>query len=321
MKVIALNIIVLTLSSIGLFAQQVDRYIKEKYVSKTINALASDEMRGRSAEMPNDIDNAATFIEKQFKKARLQPLNGLRGFRQEFQIDGFNSEGTRKANIAGMIIGKSKPDELVIFSAHYDHIGILQPINGDSIANGADDDASGTTAVIALARYFSKLNSNERTLVFVAFTAEEIGGYGSKYFSQQLDPDKIIAMFNIEMIGKPSMWGQNAAFITGFERSDFGEILQENLEGTSFQIHPDPYPEEDLFYRSDNATLARLGVPAHSISTDQIPTDPYYHTVNDEVETLDMANLTGAIRAIALSARSIVEGLDTPTRINKTEVK
>jgi Zn-dependent M28 family amino/carboxypeptidase len=123
------------------------------------------------------------------------------------------------------------------------------------------------------------------------------------------------------MIGKPSKWGQNFAFITGFEKSDFGEILQKNLTGTPFQFKPDPYPEQDLFYRSDNATLARLGVPAHTISTDQIDIDKLYHTVDDEAESLDMKNLTVTIRAIALSSKSIVNGTDTPKRIDKTTVR
>lgn len=226
----------------------------------------------------------------------------------------------RMTNVTGMIEGKTRPEEIVVFSAHYDHIGILASVEGDSIANGADDDASGTTAVIELARYFKNAGSNNRTLIFVAFTAEEIGGYGSRYFSEQLDPEKVIAMFNIEMIGKPSKWGQNAAFITGYERSDFGAILGKNLEGTGFTFHPDPYPQQNLFYRSDNATLARLGVPAHSISTDQIDSDKFYHTVNDEFETIDIQNIVATIRAIALSARSIVAGEDTPTRIDKATV-
>ncbi|GIL23091.1 MAG: hypothetical protein BroJett042_16040 [Bacteroidota bacterium] len=225
------------------------------------------------------------------------------------------------SNVAGMIPGKTKPDEYVVFSGHYDHIGIRPAIAGDSIANGADDDASGTTAVIELARYFKKIKNNNRTLIFVAFTAEEIGGYGSRYFSEQLNPDQVVAMFNIEMIGKPSKWGQNSAFITGYERSDFGEILQKNLKGTPFQFHPDPYPQQNLFYRSDNATLARLGVPAHTISTDEIDIDKFYHTVNDEVETLNMANITATIRAIALSSQSIVAGTDTPKRIDKSTVR
>ena len=210
----------------------------------------------------------------------------------------------------------------MVFSGHYDHLGFVKPsAAGDLIANGADDDASGTTAVVALAEYFKQKNDNARPLLFVAFAAEEVGGFDSQYFSTQLDPQQVVAMFNIEMIGKPSKWGQNSAFITGFDRSDFGTILQKNLTGTPFQFHPDPYPEQDLFYRSDNATLARQGVPAHSISTDEIDIDKFYHTVNDEVETLNMKNITSTIRAIALSAKSIVDGTDTPKRIDKALVR
>ncbi|UOG76684.1 M20/M25/M40 family metallo-hydrolase [Hymenobacter tibetensis] len=220
-------------------------------------------------------------------------------------------------NVVGVLPGKdpARTAEQVVFSAHYDHIGVLPPVAGDSIANGADDDASGTTAVVALAEYFKKKNDNARTLVFVAFTAEEIGGFGSQHFSKQLDPVKVVAMFNIEMIGKPAKFGPNTAFITGFERSDFGPLLQANLKGTPFRFEPDPYPEQNLFFRSDNATLARLGVPAHSISTDQIPTDKLYHSVDDEVESLDLANMTAVITAIARSATGIVAGQQTPTRI------
>lgn len=222
-------------------------------------------------------------------------------------------------NIAGIIPGKTKPDEFVVFSGHYDHLGIIKPVQGDSIANGADDDASGTTAVIELAKYYKKLNNNARTLVFVAFTAEEIGEFGSQHFATTVEPDKVVAMFNIEMIGKASKFGENSAFITGFERSDFGTILQKNLEGTAFKFYPDPYPDQNLFYRSDNASLARVGVPAHTISTDQIDIDKLYHTVKDEFSSLDVLNITSAIRAIALSSRSIVSGTDTPKRVAKLE--
>ncbi len=224
-------------------------------------------------------------------------------------------------NVMGYLKGKTKPNEYVIFSAHYDHIGVLEAVNGDSLANGADDDASGTTAVVSLAKLFKKLNNNQRSIIFVAFTAEEIGGYGSKYFSEQLNPEQIMAMINIEMIGKDSKWGKNSAFITGFERSDLGTIMQKNLAGTAFALHPDPYPEQNLFYRSDNATLARLGVPAHSFSTDQIDSDALYHTVDDEVESLDKENIIATIKALALASKSIVAGIDTPSRIDKSTVK
>lgn len=226
------------------------------------------------------------------------------------------------ANVAGILPGKSKKDEYVIFSGHYDHLGIGEPdANGDSIYNGANDDASGTTAVIMLSKYFSQLKNNERTLIFVAFTAEEIGGYGSQYFSKQLNSDKIIGMFNIEMIGTESKWGANSAYITGYEKSDFGKILQANLTNSKFHFEPDPYPKQSLFYRSDNATLAALGVPAHTISTSKMeepPNDePNYHTPDDEIETLDINNMTEIIKSIAISSGTIVIGKDTPSRVEK----
>jgi len=222
------------------------------------------------------------------------------------------------ANVIGILPGKSKKDEFVVFSGHYDHIGIGKPTaEGDSIYNGANDDAAGTTAVMMLANYFAKQKNNERTLIFVAFTAEEIGGFGSQYFSKQINADKTVAMFNIEMIGTESQWGKNSAYITGYEKSDFGKILQGNLAGSQFKFEPDPYPKQNLFYRSDNATLAALGVPAHTISTSKMDTEKFYHTADDEIETLDMANMTEIIKAIAISSTGIVSGKETPSRVEK----
>lgn len=227
-------------------------------------------------------------------------------------------------NVVGVIPGKSKKDEYVVFAGHYDHLGIGKPdAKGDSIYNGANDDAAGTTAVMMLAKYFSEAKNNERTLIFVAFTAEEIGGFGSRYFSKQLNADKVMAMFNIEMIGTTSKWGTNSAYITGYEKSDMGKILQANLTGSKFHFEPDPYPKQNLFYRSDNATLAELGVPAHTISTskmEEAPNDePNYHKQSDEISTLDMNNMAEIIKAIAISSKTIVSGKDTPTRVAKED--
>jgi len=235
------------------------------------------------------------------------------------------------ANVVGIIPGKKKKDEYVIFSGHYDHLGFGKATAaGDSIFNGANDDAAGTTAVMMLAHYFGQKKDNERTLVFAAFTAEEVGGFGSQYFSRQYDPAKVIAMFNIEMIGTESKWGTNSAFITGYERTDMGKILEKNLEGSKFKFYPDPYTKQNLFYRSDNATLARLGVPAHTISTSRMEADSaavnktvdgYYHTADDEIETLDMKNMAEIIKAIAISAQSIIAGKDTPTRVDTKQLR
>lgn len=218
-------------------------------------------------------------------------------------------------NVVGMLPGR-RSDEIVLFSAHYDHVGILPSVDGDSIANGANDDASGTTAIIELARYFAARAPQERSLMFAAFTAEELGGIGSAYFSRHIDPDQIVAMLNIEMIGKPATDRPNAAWVTGWDRSDLGRILARGVQGTRYTFYADPYPAENLFYRSDNASLARLGVPAHSMSTTPIDVDTDYHQVTDEVETLDLDHMTGTIRAIAAGAGPIVAGEETPTRLD-----
>src|SRR5204863_5682497 len=128
-------------------------------------------------------------------------------------------------------------------------------------------------------------------------------------------------MFNIEMIGTDSKWGRNSAYITGYEKTDMGQILQKNLEGTGFTFYPDPYATQNLFYRSDNATLARLGVPAHTISTSKMDSEPNYHKVSDQVETLDMDNMTLIIQSIALSSKTIVAGKESPSRVKKGDLK
>jgi Zn-dependent M28 family amino/carboxypeptidase len=166
-----------------------------------------------------------------------------------------------------------------------------------------------------LAQYFKELGNNERSLVFIAFTGEEMGLLGSRHFGKDIDASKFIAGINIEMIGKTSTYGPKTAWLSGFERSDFGIIIQKNLEKTAYRLFPDPYPNLQLFFRSDNASLAELGIPSHTFSTGPIDVDIHYHQVTDEPQTLDMEVIAETIRAIALGTQSIISGKDTPTRI------
>jgi hypothetical protein len=312
-------------------AQQEKKWIGVKEVTRIETVLASDEMQGRRVFTPG-IEKAADFIASEFAKIGLEKWKGANSYLQPFVISkqrnvaphaASDSIPENASNVIGVLPGRSKPNEYVIFSAHYDHLGInsRRMVNNDSIYNGANDDAAGTTAMIMLAKYYKKMGKNERTLIFVAFTAEESGGFGARYFSRQFDPAQVMAMFNIEMIGTESKWGKNSAFITGYERTNMGELLQKNLTGTSFTFYPDPYPDQQLFFRSDNATLARLGVPAHTISTAKMDQEPHYHKSSDEVGTLDLENMTEIIRAIALSARGIVAGKETPSRVDTTALR
>ncbi|MFI5156564.1 MAG: M28 family metallopeptidase [Chitinophagales bacterium] len=323
------NIIVLTSQ------EELNVNNKAGYVKKLIRA--GDNFRGEVSKYLQSDSDLLIVLDTSFSK-NFPRLNGLKGqqFKSkhstifllyavdpkefEFHVKTQITESTL-SNVVGMIPGKGRKNEYVIFSAHYDHLGIGKPnAQGDSIYNGANDDASGTTAVIMLAKYFAQLRNNERTLIFAAFAAEEIGGFGSQYFSKQLDPAQTAAMINIEMIGTESKWGRNSAYMTGYERTDMGKIMQKNLEGSKFSFYADPYPEQHLFFRSDNATLARQGVPACSFSTSKMDSEKYYHTVDDEIETLDMNNMAEIIKAFAIGSASIISGKDSPSRVDTKDL-
>jgi hypothetical protein len=123
------------------------------------------------------------------------------------------------------------------------------------------------------------------------------------------------------MIGKEASFGPKTAWLTGYDRSNFGKIIQKNLKGSGYQLYPDPYVNFRLFFRSDNASLAKLGVPAHTFSTTQIDTDPDYHKLTDNPEKLDIATITETIKAIALGIISMIDGTDAPKRIQLTEAE
>ena len=311
-------------------------HITEKSNFQKVNIKKEENLFLAASDIIKKETNQIVFVDKFFKPdfAKLKRLK-KDGIKTNYSIVFVVAENANKynfeiqhkiteinyTNVVGIIPSRRKNAEMVVFSGHYDHLGVSnKPVASDSIYNGANDDAAGTTAVLMLANYFAKQKTNERTLVFVAFTAEEIGGFGSSYFSNHIDADKIVAMFNLEMIGTESKWGKNSAYITGYEKSDFGKILQQNLAGSTFHFEPDPYPKENLFYRSDNATLAALGVPAHTISTSKMDSEKNYHKLTDEVTTLDIENMTEIIKAIALSSKTIISGKDTPSRIEKIKL-
>lgn len=286
-----------------------NRVINKKLIDKHLITLSSDEMEGRRAGS-DGIEKATKYIESEFERIGLSKYDTLNSFRQNFEFYGMSFN-----NVIGVLNGKSLSNEYIVVSAHYDHLGINKEKQGDNIYNGANDNASGVTAVLTLAEHFKKLDLNERSIIFIAFTAEEMGLRGSRYFGKVINPDNFVAGVNIEMIGTKSEYGENTAWLTGFDRSDFGEIIQKNLSNSKYKIMPDPYPKQNLFFRSDNAPLARLGIPAHTFSTTAVGKDSHYHKVTDEYKTLDVQNIKEIIDMISTGILSIIKGEDTPTRI------
>jgi len=212
-------------------------------------------------------------------------------------------------NVVGILLG-SDPRlrrEAVVVSAHYDHLGIGRPVNGDSIYNGADDDASGTTAVLEIARLLGRARpAPKRTVVFLLVTGEERGMLGTRWYLDHpaVPLDRTVADLEIEMIARPDSLagGPGRAWLTGFERSTLGPTLRE----AGVPIVPDPRPEQHFFERSDNYAFARRGVVAHTLSSFGLHAD--YHQPSDETRFADPAHLARVIEAAAHAVRLVADG-------------
>lgn len=182
--------------------------------------------------------------------------------------------------------------EAILLSAHLDHLGIGQPVNGDSIYNGADDDASGTTAVLELARVLGAGPRPKRTVIFALFGSEESGGLGSTYFREHppIPLEDFAANLEFEMIGRAdAKVPADTLWLTGWERSNLGPTLAAhgaNLVG-------DPHPDQNFFARSDNYVLAKKGVIAQTVSSYGLHSD--YHRPSDDLAHLDFKHMDAAI--------------------------
>lgn len=234
-------------------------------------------------------------------------------------LSGLNSYYSNvEYNVVGMLKGKSKPKEIIMFSAHYDHEGVFQRgRRKDSILNGANDNASGTTALLMLAKHLAQQNNNERTLLFCAFAGEELGLLGSKDFANVIPAPAIVAGINIEMIGVQG-YGKNGVFITGFNQSTLPSILKKNFSATPIQVKNEPSGEKELFKRSDNYSFVQKGVPAHSIMSSD-DDDKCYHQPCDELKRINIPHLTTIVKAIAIATKTLISGEDTPSRITVSD--
>ena len=221
------------------------------------------------------------------------------------------------ANIVGMIAAdptSETTNETILISAHYDHIGLqLLGPDGDFICNGADDDGSGSIGVLALAQAFAQLPSPpSRNLLFVWFCGEEKGLLGSRHYAEHplLPLATTVANINLEMIGRPGDIGANRAWVTGFQYSDVQDSLNRGAAVTGLEFFKQERLSDMLFERSDNASFAYHGIPAHSISAGSLHED--YHQPSDEVEKIDFANMQRVVRGLFAGVGFLAEQADRP---------
>ncbi|HET8809877.1 MAG TPA: M20/M25/M40 family metallo-hydrolase [Flavobacteriaceae bacterium] len=268
--------------------------ITSESIQNSLNYLASDSLKGRKTGTPG-IEKAADYIESVFEKFGIQPY--FETYRDPFQA----KDSIAAFNIVGVIEG-SDPElknELVILGAHYDHVGIVAPIAGDSIANGANDNAAGTVAILEIAKHFASKNS-KRSIVFALFSAEELGLLGSKHLAKKLKEQQtdIYTMLNFEMIGVPLENKSYMAYLTGYNKSNFAEKFNEYTGKEVFGFLPQA-KKYKLFFRSDNYPFFdTFGIPAQTLCTFDFTNYPYYHHVDDEAKLMNVEHMKNLILAV-----------------------
>lgn len=311
-----------------------DSVIKADSLKKLVYILAADSFCGRYTGTTHATD-AADFIAGEFKKAGVETIAGNREYFMTFPFMSESEKG-EGLNVMGMLPGRSKSKELIIFSAHYDHAGTksnvryVLPIttrrdSNDTIYNGANDNASGVSGLIALARYFGMLKNNERTILFIAFAGEEEGLAGSRALAQTINAKNVKAMINMDMIGRGITDSSRDAYITGSDLSDLQAILNNQLFENAPKVYgkkffkDDPFTKQALFSRSDNYWFANRSICAHTIMVSS-PVDRYFHSVNDEADKLNYPLMTRVVKAIALGCTGLVNGTQTPSSIDKDHI-
>ncbi|MEZ6019153.1 MAG: M28 family peptidase [Planctomycetota bacterium] len=199
-------------------------------------------------------------------------------------------------------------EEVIVISAHYDHIGISRraPEGQDRINNGADDDASGVAVLLELADGFVHGPKPARSVLFLLACAEEKGVLGTEYFAEHppVPLERIVCNLNLEMLGRPDdlAGGVGKVWLTGYERSTLGPALI----GRGIELVADPRPEQSFFTRSDNIVFVRKGVVGQTLSSYNMHTD--YHRVSDEIKTIHFEHLTKAAQVCLAAAQELASG-------------
>lgn len=281
-----------------------------------LSVIAADSLQGRGTGTPGAA-KAARLIAEAMQEMGLRPA-GDSGFYQRVPLvgtttgfmlaDSVGGAELTDVNVIGVLPGADSAlrHEAVIVGAHFDHLGVGSPVAGDSIYNGADDDGSGVIATLAVGRALASGPAPRRTVIFLLTTGEETGLLGTRwYVAHPIVPlEHTVADLQIEMVGRPDplVGGPGVAWLTGYERSTIGDMVKR----AGLPIAPDPRPVQRFFERSDNIAFARLGIPAHTLSSYGMHAD--YHMPSDEVSRIDFPHMARVVDAAARLVRLLADG-------------
>lgn len=251
------------------------------------------------------------------------PLDGLR---LSLELNATYSE-KNATNVLGVIPGSDEQlrDEYLVFTAHHDHLGITKPVDGDSVNNGALDNASGVSALLNISRAYCSVKPQlKRSILFLIVGSEEVGLLGSQYWAEHptVHPGKVTGNINLDAL---NVFGQTKDIVlTGYDRNTLSDVFDENAREEGRVVKPDPHPDRGYFYRSDHFSLAKKGIPAiypntgteytgkpegYGAKIDSIR-NSNYHTVNDEIN--EYWNLSGMVQDVRLFFEAGYEILNHP---------
>ena len=269
--------------------------------------LASDDLKGRDTGSEG-IEKAAVFIERVFKENGILPyFDSYRDTLANFKEPAYN--------IVGLVEGTDPvlKNEFIVVGAHYDHIGVIEATNGDAIANGANDNASGTSTVLELARYFGNATSNKRSLIFALFSAEEKGLMGSRHLAEKLKKAdlNLYVVLNFEMTGVPMEGKDHILYLTGYDKSNLADISNEYAGEKIVGFLPTA-AQYNLFERSDNFPFYEVfNVPSHTYASFDFTNFDHYHKVGDENNIMDFDHMAAVVNALIPVIEKIA---NTPSR-------
>jgi Zn-dependent M28 family amino/carboxypeptidase len=274
-----------------------------KETQTILHTLASDDMKGRDSNS-GGFFKAADFVTNYFKK------NGIAPFYPEFK-DSLITQDVLSYNIVGQIGGFDAKRKTILIGAHLDHVGIKQT-EGDSIFNGANDNAAGSTAVMQIARFLAK-HEWKQNIIVALFTDEEKGLKGAYHLAERMKKEgvNLSYMVNFEMIGTPLTTGENQVYLTGYKDSSMADEM--NKISTNFIQFLPQAKELNLFKRSDNyAFFEAFGIPAQTLSSFDFKNFDFYHKAGDEAEKLNLENMN---QIIGTSSFTIAKLLQNQTKI------
>jgi hypothetical protein len=279
--------------------------------------LASDELGGRGTPSPG-LERAAEYLAGEFGRLGLEPGGDGGAFVQRYPLPGNAGEddpASAAPNVVAILRGTDPAlrETYVVFSAHMDHLGTgFADATGDSIYNGADDDASGTAALVEVAEAFASLpEAPARSLLFLAVSGEERGLLGSRWFADHppFPLDRLVADLNVDMISRNA---PDSIVLIGQEYSSLGPLVRTIADGRpelGLAVLSDPWPEERFFFRSDHYSFASKGIPAIFFFAG---THEDYHRPSDEVDKIDPEKAARVARLVFYTAAGVAGDPDPP---------